>query len=187
MGKSQDAIVNHSPFMAKDLSYLFDTYYSRLCFFAHKMISDRQSSEDVVQDVFMRFWKNQQSFENENAIKSYLYLSVRNACLNLQRHKEVERKYAADSENNTPINEMALENIIKAEVLGEIYLAIEQLPQGCRQVLKLAYFENLKNEEIAQSLGISINTVKTQKQRALQLLRVKLDPTAFLLLLLFIK
>jgi RNA polymerase sigma-70 factor (ECF subfamily) len=50
-------------------------------------------------------------------------------------------------------------------------------------MLKLAFFEGLKNEQIALELGISINTVKTQKQRALQLLRLKLTDKTYLLLL----
>ena len=62
-------------------------------------------------------------------------------------------------------------------------IAIEQLPEGCKTVLKLAYFEGLKNDEIATELGVSINTVKTQRQRALNLLRLRLPKGAYLLLL----
>jgi RNA polymerase sigma-70 factor (ECF subfamily) len=51
-------------------------------------------------------------------------------------------------------------------------------------VLKLAFFESLRNDEIAERLGVSVNTIKTQKARALQLLRLRLDPLSFTLFLL---
>jgi RNA polymerase sigma factor (sigma-70 family) len=76
-----------------------------------------------------------------------------------------------------------LDLIIRAEVIGEIQRSIEDLPEGCKVVIKLAFTEGLKNEEIAKALGISINTVKSQKQRALKLLRLNLDFKSFLILL----
>ena len=60
--------------------------------------------------------------------------------------------------------------------------AIDKLPEGCRMVLKLAYFEGLKNDEIATELGISINTVKTQRQRAMKLMRLSLTSSTYSIL-----
>ncbi len=167
-----------------DIAYLFNQYYSRLCFFAFKMVDDPEAAKDIVQDVFLKFWDNRQNFETETATKNFLYLSVRNACLNLIRHEGVEKRYAETLEMEPLADDgKGLDLIIRAEVIGEIQKAIEALPEGCRMVVKLAYMEGLKNEEIAQSMGISINTVKSQKQRALQLLRLKLNFNAFLILL----
>lgn len=169
------------------IEYLFNAYYSRLCYFADKMISDKDAAEDIVQDSFMKYWDRQNNFDNEPSVKTFLYLTVRNACLNVLRHEGVEKKFAKTQENKHKEDEKILEHIIRAEVLGEINKAIEELPQGCRQVLKLAYFESMKNDEIAGQLGVSVNTVKTQKARALQLLRLKLDPSSFLALLILLR
>jgi RNA polymerase sigma-70 factor (ECF subfamily) len=103
--------------------------------------------------------------------------------LNFLRHDLVEKKFAENQLDDSLTQEEILTQIIKAEALVLIKQAIEALPEGCRTVLKLAFFEGLKNEQIALELGISINTVKTQKQRALQLLRLKLSDKAYLLLL----
>jgi RNA polymerase sigma-70 factor (ECF subfamily) len=68
--------------------------------------------------------------------------------------------------------------------MGEVHAAIESLPEGCRTVLKMAYFEKLRNEEIAGILDVSVNTVKTQKMRGIKLLRLRLDPLTIALFLL---
>jgi RNA polymerase sigma-70 factor (ECF subfamily) len=160
---------------------LFDAYYPRLCYFAFKLIDDQAAAEDVAQDAFVKYWGRLGDFANETAAKTYLYTTVKNACLNIIRHDAVKKKYLDRQDKNKSEKEKGLHQLIEAEVMGEIHKAIEELPQGCRQVLKLAYFEKLKNEEIASHLNVSVNTVKTQKARALQLLRLKLDVGAFIL------
>jgi RNA polymerase sigma-70 factor (ECF subfamily) len=164
------------------LEHLFNFYYARLCYFAFKMIGEREAAEDLVQEAFVKLWERQEDFTNELSAKTFLYVTTRNACLNRIRHEEVEKKYIKSHYSEEVEAEKGLQSIIQAEVLGEIHNAIEELPQGCRQVLKLAYFEGLKNHEIAEQLGVSVNTIKTQKARALQLLRLKLDVGAITLL-----
>ena len=162
---------------------MFNTYYSRLCFYAYKITNNQESSKDLVQDVFLKYHSKRAEFSSELAIKNFLYLAVKNACLNFLRHDLVEKKFAESQVETALVQEEVLTHIIKAEVLVLIKQTIETLPEGCRTVLKLAFFEGLKNEQIALELGISINTVKTQKQRALQLMRLKLSDKAYLLLL----
>jgi len=166
-----------------DIKNLFDLYYTRLCYFAHKLIGNKEASEDIVQDAFVVYWKKNADFDNEFSIKRFLYLTVKNACLNVIRHGEVVKKYAESRNDLAYTEEKITENIIRSEVAGEIHTAITTLPKGCRQVLELAYFGELKNDEIAEQLQISINTVKTQKARALQLLRLKLDVGSLILVL----
>jgi RNA polymerase sigma-70 factor (ECF subfamily) len=174
----------HTDFTIESMEGIFRAYYPRLCYYAYTMVNDKEIAEDMVQDVFMRLQGKLQNFEAEKALKSFLYLSVKNACLNQLKHKAVEEKHADTL--NLPISEdpIALNNLIKAEVAGEVHLALMHLPKGCKNVITLSFFEGLKNEEIAQKLNVSINTVKTQKKRALQILRTKMDPRAFALLLL---
>lgn len=172
-------------FTKQQLEVFFKRHYGDLCYFAFKMINDRQQAEDLVQEAFLKYWNANKEFPNEGALKSYLYLSVRNACLNLGRHEEVKLRHEESlilhQQQEDPT---AADLMIRAEVLGRIHQAIEELPQGCRSVLKLSFLESLRNDEIADKLGVSVNTVKTQKARALQLLRLKLDPSTFLCLLL---
>ena len=171
---------NTSPYI--DIKYLFNTYYARLCYFAYKLVKNQAAAKDLAQDVFLKYWYKRNEYSSELAIKNFLYLSLRNACLNHIRHDSIEKKYAETLADNALEEEKGLSYLIKAEALSAIHNAIESLPVGCKTVLQLAYFEGLKNEQIANEMGVSINTVKTQKQRALKLLRLKLPNSAYLLI-----
>lgn len=161
---------------------LFGQYYGRLCYFAFKMVQNPEAAKDIVHDVFVNCWKSFSYLQDETATRNFLYLSVRNASLNYLRHEGVEKNYAASqTAAHQPVEQGVLDQIIRAEVIAEIRAAIEELPDGCRNVLKMSFLDGLKNEEIAQQMNISINTVKSQKQRALKLLRLKLDLHTFLL------
>jgi RNA polymerase sigma-70 factor (ECF subfamily) len=177
-----EATVNQKLFGNRPISYLFDIYYSRLCYFAFTLINEKEDSKDMVQDVFLKLWQGNHQFESEIAIKNFLYLSVRNACLNYQRHAIIQTKYTKTQSEDTVDPGHGLENIIKAELIAEIQTAINSLPEGCGNVLKLAFLDGLKNDDISKKLGISVNTVKTQKQRALKLLKLKLSSISYLLL-----
>lgn len=166
-----------------NLEYLFSKYYARLCYYAYKLIKNQEAAKDLVQDVFLTYWNKRDTYASELAIKNFFYLALRNACLNFIRHDVVEKKFAETLTDDMLAEEKGLEYLIKAEAIAAIQAAIDQLPEGCKTVLKLAYFEGLKNDEIATELGVSINTVKTQRQRALNLLRLRLPKGAYLLLL----
>jgi RNA polymerase sigma-70 factor (ECF subfamily) len=163
---------------------VFRAYYPRLCYFAFTMLESKEMAEDMVQDVFLRLQGRMNDFFAENALKSFLYLAVKNACLNQLKHRAVKEKHAETADLSTSEDPVALNNLIRAEVYGEVHLALMGLPDGCKRVITLSFFEGMKNEEIARALDLSINTVKTQKKRALQLLRLKMDPRAFALLIL---
>lgn len=163
---------------------LFRSYYARLCYFATRMTGDAGVAEDIVQEAFLKFWKIRQDIKQETAVKSYLYSTIRNVCLNHLRHQDVVKRHIDSTDSDDMASAPVIEEIVRAELLGEVYAAIESLPEGCRTILKMAYFEKLGNDEIATQLDISINTVKTQKMRALQLLRLRLDPLTITLFLL---
>lgn len=157
--------------------HLFKNYFKRLCYFAFQFVGNTAEAEDVVQDTFIKFWDQKENFNNEPAIKSFLYISVRNACLNINRHKQIRLDHAETQPADSHIDQTDfLNDIIKAETLTHIYQAVKTLPDGCKRIFVLSYFEELKNPQIAEMLEVSINTVKTQKYRAIKLLHEKLKP-----------
>lgn len=100
------------------------------------------------------------------------------------RHEKVVEVYL-NRQDSSPVDDVQVINLmIRSEVLGEIYRALSTLPPQCQRISKMSFLDGMKNLEIAQELNISVNTVKTQKQRALQLLRLKINPELFLLLFL---
>jgi RNA polymerase sigma-70 factor (ECF subfamily) len=165
---------------------LFKKHHGRLVYFSFLIVKDQASAEDITQEAFITYWNQRHEVaESPAAVKSFLYRTVRNASLNVVRHQHVVAKYEAQHEAVLTEEKTIVNFIIQSEVLSEIYRAIASLPPGCQQISRLGFLEGKKNQEIAEELGISINTVKTQKQRALHLLRLRLKPEAFSFLLLF--
>lgn len=156
---------------------IFEEYHTRLCFFAAKLVPHGIASEDVVQDVFIKFWERRGEFETVESIKAFLYISVKNHCLNLFKHDKVVKKFS-NLPHQEADEEIILSRMIESEVFEKVYRALETLPRGCRNVMHLSYFEGMKNQEIAQYLDVSINTVKTQKKRGLSLLRIAFKATS---------
>jgi RNA polymerase sigma-70 factor (ECF subfamily) len=166
------------------LESIFKVFFARLVYFSFQLIDDKEHARDIVQDAFVQYWKTRDSVAlNKTAIKNYLYATVRNASLNYLRHKKTVDKFNALQAGSEPEYPPVLNAIISAELMSEIHGAIESLPANCRAVSVLGYLEGKKNQEIADELSMSVNTVKKQKQKALQLLRLKLTPEMFLLIL----
>ncbi len=177
--------VNSTPTSPSDLfESTFRRYYSRLCYFSFQIVKDKTSAEDIVQESFIKYWKQINDVRSDElAVKSFLYNTVRNASLNQIRHEKVVEIYL-QSQDPSPIEEVQIINaMIKSEVLGEIYKVIDTLPPHCQTISKMSFISGMKNHEIADELQISVNTVKTQKQRALHLLKLRINPELFTVLL----
>lgn len=177
------AVVNKSEYITnlhggteKSFHWVYETYRNRLVYFAAKLLPDEESPEDVVQEAFVKLWQRYASFRDQDAVKAFLYITIRNHCLNLRKHISVVRKFGFflhKEMENAEIDEAAIES----EVLEKVHQALKELPEGCRKVLQLGYFQGLKNKDVADQLQVSINTVKTQKKRGLHLLRAVLKTT----------
>jgi RNA polymerase sigma-70 factor (family 1) len=166
---------------------LFRSNYSKLCHFALQFLGDEDTVKDIVQDVFINYWNKRENLTiEEDSISAFLYSAVKNACLNKLRRLKLEQGYLNQQESD-PVEEAVVLNLmIKSEVMVEINKIITSLPEGCQRIFKMGYLEGLKNPQIAAQLGISINTVKTQKKRGLQLLKLRLNPNYFSLLALIL-
>ena len=160
----------------KALEILFRSYYKPLCLFADRLLKDRLAAEDIVVEVFIKLWERHKLFKSQQNIKAFLYISTRNASLNLlkqaQRDSLTKRQaaYINGDEDGYILNE-----IVKVEVMKEMLVAVDGLPGQCQKICKLSFLKGLKNQEIASSLNISVHTVKNQKVRALQLLKDRLS------------
>ncbi len=164
---------------------LFEKYYRPLCFFSARMINDRSAAEDIVQDVFINLWKHDfKTFPNFKTIKTFLYNSVQNRSLNYLRDLDIrDRNYRQLGTPET--EEHVMYQQIRSEVVTEIFTAIEELPEKCRNIFKMAYIENQEEKEIAVYFNISVNTVKTQKLRAKNYLKTRLGDLFIFLWILF--
>lgn len=148
---------------------IFYDYYPSLMRFAESMIFDLQVCEDIVQDLFLHIWENSQSITITTSLKSYLFQSVKNKCFNHLRNIKIHDKhnliYLESHLNLEDIDDIEDSSI---EILSE---AIEAMPNQMALVLKMKYMDNKKYQEIAESINISENTVKTHLKRAREKLK----------------
>ncbi|SFC43857.1 RNA polymerase sigma-70 factor, ECF subfamily [Parapedobacter composti] len=163
--------------VTKSAKDLFLLYYGKLCVFAKHLLGDGEQAEDVVQDVFVKLCEQPEMFPDKQVeAKRYLYVAVRNECYKVLRHEKVVSEYHYRNDIKESTEPEIINNIIHAEVMGELNKAIEALPQGCALILKKGIFDGMSNQMIANELNLSINTVKSQKQRAISLLKARLSP-----------
>lgn len=167
-------------------SYIFKEYYSALCHYAETIIGEPGHAEDIVQDVFERLWQKPYAFEDLRHLKDFLYKATRNAALNFlkgaQHSKERQAKFLHEREE---VDTAEDQDIIRMEVFRVIYREISNLPEQCGKIVRMSYIDGLKNEQIAEILSISLQTVKNQKTRGMKLLRMRLSPAVIALFLLF--
>ncbi|RUT78036.1 RNA polymerase sigma-70 factor [Ancylomarina longa] len=152
---------------------LYNKYYDALFLFGQKYIPNQNAVEDIIQESFLKVWEKKTSFFHEAALRAFLYKTVRNSCLNLIEHEKVCRNYQEEFAKDLSSNDFFLNNVIEEEVNRIITDTIQKLPESARLIYLLS-LKGLKNVEIAEDLDISINTVKTQKQRANKFLRENL-------------
>ena len=154
---------------------LHDLFYPALRNFAISLLGDTPAAEDIVTEVFVILWKKQRDFETLQNIKAFLYISTRNACINHIKRLQRDSVMKTGFSNYLSVDheEFALNEMIRAEVMQQIYEAIEALPSQCGKVFKMCYVEGLSNSEVAERFSISVNTVKNHKVKALSLLRLK--------------
>ena len=167
-------------------TYFFQLHYRPLCYFASQLVGNQPDAEDIVKDTYVKLWQKHTDFATPQNIKAFLYITTRNACLNFLRHiqvKESSRKELLYLEEEKG-QELIINQMIRAELMQEIYTEIEKLPEKRRMVFKLAYLEGLKNDEIADQMRISIHTVKEHKGKALQFLRLRFSDKNIILFIL---
>jgi RNA polymerase sigma-70 factor (ECF subfamily) len=157
---------------------VFKGYYPILCSYACDLIRDVDQAKEVVQEVLVKLWLNRAKVEINTSLKSYLYRSVHNHCLNHVKHKCVEKRLRDQYEKDLPADsdtqEYDLDSYFYEGIEKDIEEIIGDLPYQCHNVFCLSRFERLSYEAIAKKLNISVNTVKTQMRRALEKLRTQL-------------
>jgi RNA polymerase sigma-70 factor, ECF subfamily len=154
---------------------VFRKHYQALCNYACGILKDMDDAEEVVQSIFMKFWEQREGIEINVSLKSYLYRAVHNTCLNRLKHlkiQEVHKQYVGNyyEENH----DSATEIMDKVELENRIADALEKLPEQCRLIFKMSRFEELKYQEIADKLGLSIKTIENQIGKALRIMRAEL-------------
>jgi RNA polymerase sigma-70 factor (family 1) len=157
---------------------LFDRFFQPLCLFSERITTDLQQAEDIVAESFMKVIDRRKDFAGVPQLKSFLYRTVHNASINqiiaVRRHDRAHEQIRyLHQQDQVAEHDMELE-ILRAELIRDIYEEIENLPDRCGQIFKLIFVDQLSSEEIGARLDINPQTVRTQKARAISLIRTAL-------------
>jgi RNA polymerase sigma-70 factor (ECF subfamily) len=159
----------------KAFNFLFHQYYTALCFFANNILHNEDEAKDIVQDSFVKLWNSRNAKYYSETVKSFLYTIVRNGCLNVLKKRKVVIKAEQELKKGIELSDVdPFDEITHAEIIREVFGAIDVLPSQMQKVFKLYYMEGKNYKEIATTLHTSSETVRKQKSTALKIIRQKL-------------
>lgn len=166
---------------------LFNQFYKSLIFFAWKLSGDQDMAKDLCQDAFVALLQKKDiDLENEYTVKSFLYTSVKFSVYNLSRKNKIIKRYWEKIQFSEH-DEVDLEHlIIQSEVETNLHKELKKLPAACQKIMTLKYVEGYSNQEIAEELKLSLNTIKTQRRRGFHTLKNLINPELYVLVLLTI-
>ena len=163
---------------------LFRDNYERLYYHAYDFVHDTDVAKDMVSDVFVNLWQSHERLDG-NRVLSYLYVSVRNRCLDqLGRGKRFVPLLDGVLAEMEDFNDRDWEDY-EARI-RRLRQELGRLPERARHVLRLRFFEQKSNQEVADLLNVTVDGVKKIVQRAFAQLRVTLDEKMLNLVLLLI-
>ena len=160
----------------KGFTWFFRNLYPALSFYAFKITSDKECSEEIASNAFIKVWQRHEQFSDAVSIRKYLHRIVRNDALkHLRKEKQStaftkEVIYLSGGEHEKD----CFNSLVTAEISRELLNAINSLPAECSKVFRLMYIEGKSIKETAEALQLSPSTVKTQKKRGIEALRKSL-------------
>lgn len=154
---------------------IYNKYHKLLYVLSYRYLMNAEMAEDAVQHVFTRLWEFRSELRVGVSLKNFLFTMTKNHILNIIRNennalaKNYEMAQAAPG-----IEDNLIENLEKKELMSLFYKALDKLPPQKRDICLMKVRDELTNQEIADKLKLSINTIKTHYSDALKLLRVSL-------------
>lgn len=156
----------------KGFEKIYKDNYELLYLHALKMLGDGDQAKDIVQEVFTQVWIKRADITIEKSIRSYLFQAVKNKVLDIYAHETIVRKFECSI--NQEVYQMQDDAAIREErLMKQIQSELTKLPEQMATVFLMSRMEEKTNAEIAETLNISVNTVKTHIGRALKRLRLK--------------
>ncbi len=150
-------------------------YYSELCSYIYSLSRDKQLTEDIVQNVMLKIWKNREKLNINTSIKNYLYKSCYYELVDNYKRNKKELNYLQQVQNEVlEIFSEEEEDFIKKQI-KKVQAEVDKLPPKCKEVFVLNKIEGLKYREVADQLGVSVKTVEAQLSKAMTRIREALE------------
>ncbi|WP_276483687.1 RNA polymerase sigma factor [Paraflavitalea pollutisoli] len=167
---------------------VFHQHHKPLLYFAKKIVLHHEVAEECVSDCFIKLWQIRERFASTDKVKAFLYISVKNACLNYIKSPHARQTFQAE-----PTEELLSEQpaffaqMIQAELMDAIYREIDQLPEKQRLVFRMSYLEGATTADICAALDMTPAAVFTNRSRATETLKKVFKDRNALLYLLFLQ
>ena len=150
----------------------YNMTYDRLLRIAYYYVKQEEWSQEIVLDVFLKLWKQRSNLLDVRNIEDYCFILVKNASLN---YLEKESKHTYIHPDSLPEpqeqNYSPEESLISEELFALYVKALDRLPDRCREVFIRIREEKQSYAQVAEELGISMNTVDAQLQKAITRLK----------------
>jgi len=162
------------------LDFFFNLYYSPLIFYSTSLTNHKEVAKEIAAEAFVKLWAKRETIEEWRKVRFLLYKIVHDASIDSVREEAKAKKQIANLRIVTNTSEgSSLDSLIEAETYNRLYQLLQHLSPRTRQIFRMFYFQKKAIKEIATELNISVNTVKTQKLRAIQALKQYKDVLYF--------
>ena len=162
----------------KEFEEIFHRYYSPLCNYASKIISDEISAEDVVQNLFIQLWESEKLKRVKNT-EHFLLQAVKFKCIDFLRTRNPQKNIPLENIKDAGLS--GPDELIEEDIEPLFYYFTAKLPPKTREVFLLSRRSGMTYKEIADELDISVKTVENQMGRALRILKDLLKEHKYLL------
>lgn len=156
--------------MKRQFEQFFILTFPKVKAFAWKVLKSEDDAEDIAQDIFVKLWSNPELWDNVETWNSYIFTMVRNHIYNFLKHKSVEFDYHSQlSREDSPSFESDVHDQLYAkEIELLIKLTLDNMPEQRKRVFVMSRQKGMSNQEIADTLQISVRTVERHIYLALQ-------------------
>jgi RNA polymerase sigma-70 factor, ECF subfamily len=169
---------------------IFHSYFEKLCLFSESITRSHEAAEEIVEELMLQLWLNCTINPVEKSVKSYLYQSTYNNSIKYISRLRKDSIRISGTENdssNEGLAEMqtpdySVSKLVSKELEARAEAVIKALPAQCREIYLLNRDQDLKYQEIADRLNITVGTVKKQMSRAYSKLRTGLKEYLYLFL-----
>ncbi len=163
---------------------LVGIYQDKLYHMAYRMLNNRQEAEDVVQDTFLRVYKNLDRYDEALKFSTWIYRIATNLCIDRLRRRKPTYSLDAESSEHEGLDGYSMlpgddrtpeAELILSDTQRIVHQAIESLPAKYKTVMMLRYIHDLSLQEVGDILDMPVTTIKTRVHRGREFLRKKLE------------
>jgi RNA polymerase sigma-70 factor (ECF subfamily) len=168
-------------------SEIYSRYWDKLYNAAYKRLPNSEACEEIVQDVFIKYWEKSKQIVFTTNLSAYLFTAIRYNVIDYYRKETVKDTFIKASRFDTPVDNSNEEHIQLKDLMHLVSKVIESLPSKCRTVYQLSRIEHKSNKEISAELNISEKTVEGHLTKALQYFRLYINDLSIVLLFFTLK